>query len=354
MMQHIRKCSISLKHLLSRVSSKQWRRHGGCVSALLQAGPLSPSTGLGLRSALAVAPAPPHTGLRVLAACRRFNSKPPRCCSRCCRASGLWQLPCHACGQPQPRHTGARRPGLSSSRVPSPADERVGLFVTATLPVAGSGKRLLPLRTGCSRACPPASTLQPSPCKALSPAPELTAPSHLFRTVLLRRLRLPLPVTENTCQCNLLGPLGGCRAACSTSEVLRRRGWLQHPPGWPQPGRRLPRRPSWGGAQLAVDTTLVSPLDSAGLAGVVGALVARRSLKPACGSTPTRSSLSSPLRPEAGGVRKLRPSSAWGPPSLPLRHGCRVCCSLVGVPGLCSSAVLRRVSPRGSRQRWPV
>ena len=29
--------------------------------------------------------------------------------------------------------------------------------------------------------------------------------------------------------------------------------------------------------------------------------------------------------------------------SLPLRHGCRLCCSLVGVPVLCGSAVLRRV-----------
>ena len=76
--------------------------------------------------------------------------------------------------------------------------------------------------------------------------------------------------------------------------------------------------PLWGGAQLAVDTTLVSPLDSAGRPRP-GALVAQRLLKPACGrSAPTPSSseptgaasLSSPLRSVAGGARKLRPSSA--------------------------------------------
>ena len=147
--------------------------------------------------------------------------------------------------------------------------------------------------------------------------------------------------------------------------------------------------------------------------------MAQRSLKPACGSsapTPSSSrptdaaSLSSALRPVAGGARKLRPSasrararrasplatlflsSLFGcgsrarvaenfhegsrvasasvtprllqfallmfysdlrpPPRSPLRHGCRLRCSLVGVLALCGSAVLRRVFPRRSRQRW--
>ena len=97
---------------------------------------------------------------------------------------------------------------------------------------------------------------------------------------MLRRLRLPLPVTENTCRCHRrLDPLCDHRAACSTSGVLRSR----------EVGARVTsntrladlnlavdrlddRRlevvanglPPWGGAQLAVDTTLVSPLDSAG------------------------------------------------------------------------------------------
>ena len=75
------------------------------------------------------------------------------------------------------------RPGLSSSKVPSSPLSLTRLTVSssrATPPVAGSGKRLLPLRTKFSRACPPASTLQPSPCwspsKALSPAGSLRPP----------------------------------------------------------------------------------------------------------------------------------------------------------------------------------
>ena len=81
---------------------------------------------------------------------------------------------------------------------------------------------------------------------ALPTVPELTAPSHLFRTVLLRRLRLPLPVTEKTCRCHRrLDPLGDHRAACSTPGVLQScgrgleraaarvccAGDFQHPPG---------------------------------------------------------------------------------------------------------------------------
>ena len=42
---------------------------------------------------------------------------------------------------------------------------------------------------------------------------------------LLRRLRLPLPLTERTCRCRrILDPLGDHRAACSRAAVLRSRG----------------------------------------------------------------------------------------------------------------------------------
>ena len=64
---------------------------------------------------------------------------------------------------------------------------------------------------------------------ALPTSPELTAPSHLFRSVLLRRLRLPLPVTENTHR--RLDSLGDR----SRAGVLRSRAH-QHPLGRSQPG----------------------------------------------------------------------------------------------------------------------
>ena len=53
----------------------------------------------------------------------------------------------------------------------------------------------------------------------------LSYPCHLFRVLLLRRLRLPFPLSERTCRCRrLLDPFGDHRAACARSGVLRGRG----------------------------------------------------------------------------------------------------------------------------------
>ena len=53
---------------------------------------------------------------------------------------------------------------------------------------------------------------------------ELTLPSPLFRVLILRRLRLPLPVAPRTCACRgRLDSLGDHRAACATSGVLASR-----------------------------------------------------------------------------------------------------------------------------------
>ena len=64
---------------------------------------------------------------------------------------------------------------------------------------------------------------------ALSSAPSCPAlriDSHLFRVLLLRRLRLPLPPVSRTCRCGrLLDPFGHHRAACSRAGVLGRRGF---------------------------------------------------------------------------------------------------------------------------------
>ena len=120
--------------------------------------------------------------------------------------------------------------------------------------------------------------------------PETSYPPHLFRVILLRRLRLPLPLTSRTCRCRrILDPLGDHRAACAQSGVLRSRGGplerataricreagarvttntrvndlnISHP--HQQDDCRIEvianGLPLWNGAQLAVDTTLVSPL----------------------------------------------------------------------------------------------
>ena len=54
---------------------------------------------------------------------------------------------------------------------------------------------------------------------------EFEYPSHLFRILLLRRVRLHLPLSARFCRCRRpLDPLGDHRAACAQSGVLRARG----------------------------------------------------------------------------------------------------------------------------------
>ena len=124
-------------------------------------------------------------------------------------------------------------------------------------------------------------------------SPELSlAPSH-FRVLLLRRLRLPLPLTAAYCRCRRRqDALGDHLAACPRSGVLRARGapleraatCVCREAGASvatnvlvrdlnvAPSRQDDRRievianglPLWGGVQVAVDTTLVSPLTANG------------------------------------------------------------------------------------------
>ena len=122
--------------------------------------------------------------------------------------------------------------------------------------------------------------------------PALSYPSHLFRVLLLRRLRLPL-LSQRYCRCRRpLDSLGDHRAACAWAGVLRSRGRpLERAAArvCREAGARVTcntrladmnlqvdrvddRRleivanglPLWGGQQLAVDTTLVSPLSGSG------------------------------------------------------------------------------------------
>ena len=55
---------------------------------------------------------------------------------------------------------------------------------------------------------------------------ETTIPSHLFRVVFLRRLRLDLPLSVRCCPCGRpLDPGGHHRAACAQVGMLGRRGY---------------------------------------------------------------------------------------------------------------------------------
>ena len=61
----------------------------------------------------------------------------------------------------------------------------------------------------------------------VAPTSHLTRiPPHLFRVVLLRRLRLPLPLSLHACRCGRqIDQFGHHRAACARAGVLGRRGF---------------------------------------------------------------------------------------------------------------------------------
>ena len=119
-------------------------------------------------------------------------------------------------------------------------------------------------------------------------------PPHLFRVVLLRRLRLPLPLSQHACRCGRpIDPFGHHRAACARTGALGRRGFALESAAarvcreaggrvttnvmvrdldLPVPDATDSRRlevvvdglPLFGGSQLAVDTTLVCALHGDG------------------------------------------------------------------------------------------
>ena len=126
--------------------------------------------------------------------------------------------------------------------------------------------------------------------------------SQPFRFLLLRRLRLPLPLTACRCRCGrLMDVFGHHRAACATGGVLGRRGFelestaarvcreaggrvrtnvlLRELDLHPGQNRLDARRLEvvvdglelFNGAQLAVDTTLVSALRADGTVSRKGA-----------------------------------------------------------------------------------
>ena len=112
----------------------------------------------------------------------------------------------------------------------------------------------------------------------------------VFRTLLLRSNRILLPLTVPACRCGLPSvAFGFHRSACAVSGVLRRRGFAVESAAARirrEAGARVvvnvfvrdhdlgvvdrmdawrleivaDGRPLFGGAQLAIDTTLVSPI----------------------------------------------------------------------------------------------
>eukprot|EP00439_Symbiodinium_sp_Y106_P016545 s8034_g2.t1 len=163
-----------------------------------------------------------------------------------------------------------------------------------------SDKRALDLHLSYIDAASPALLLSlagPHAARAFAVLPtsaELMVPSPLFRVLLLRRLRLPLPVAPRTCACRgRLDPLlGDHRAACATSGVLASRALpLERAVARvsQEAGARVARNVRladmsidvpvsddrrievvanwlslWHGAQQAVDATIVSPVTRAG------------------------------------------------------------------------------------------
>ncbi len=139
------------------------------------------------------------------------------------------------------------------------------------------------LRSQCGRGAGRVFTVLPT-------TPSTTLSSAEFRVLLLRRLRLPLPLAARCCSCRrALDARGDHRAECSTCGVLRKRGKpLEKALArvCREAGARVAENvllrdmnlqgissldgrqievvanglPLWGGAQLAVDATLVSPV----------------------------------------------------------------------------------------------
>ena len=164
---------------------------------------------------------------------------------------------------------------------------------------------------------------------------QLSVPSHLFRALALRRLRLPFPISDGACRRRRrLDPFGDYRAAGARVGLLRSRGCpLERAADrvcrkararvtvnsrladMNLPVDRLDDRrlevvanpPAlWSGAQVAVDTTLSSPLSSSGadtLAALTGPPCARLGAKRSAALPAV-----TPCRLVARGKKYARPS----------------------------------------------
>ena len=208
--------------------------------------------------------------------------------------------------------------------------------------------------------------------------------SQIFRVLLLRRLRLPRPLSRRFCRRGrLIDEFGHRRATCTRAGVLGRRGFAArvcreggarvttnmfvrdldlNVPNAARDGRRLEvvvdGLPLFGGVQLAIDTTLVFPLHSNGAAswgagdrdGVVLETARRRKERTYQNSftaaTTGRVWWCWRRRWGAGGLKKRGASSELWPGHVPdLNPGC--CASDLNRLGECDGGHCSPVLPHG-------
>ena len=121
---------------------------------------------------------------------------------------------------------GKRPPGAANERVPGESLRGWQRSAAASLDASACAGLFLDLDPA-SRAL---MLSQAGPCgaralTALPTAPEFRLQSSHFRVLLLRRLRLPLPLAPRQCRCGgALDALGDHRTACPTAGVLGARG----------------------------------------------------------------------------------------------------------------------------------
>ena len=157
---------------------------------------------------------------------------------------------------------------------------------SSVLPGMSAGERALLRSQGGPLAALPYTVVPTCPLRRFDP--------DIFRVLLLRRLRLPLPLSSHSCRCGRpLDCLGHHRASCSRAGVLGRRGFALESAAarvCREAGARVStnifvrdldvvavraedqRRieviaeglPVFHGSQLAIDTTLVSPVRADG------------------------------------------------------------------------------------------
>ena len=233
-----------------------------------------------------------NTMIQNLSGCdglRHFNAA-AACCEEL-RAVGYIPPGCRALSTAQPQAIADRLPGVLG--IPAEGWQRDASSCTekffcdsSVLPGCSAGERAL-LRSQAGRlAALPYTVVPTCPLRRFDP--------DIFRVLLLRRLRLPLPLSSHSCRCGRpLDCLGHHRASCSRAGVLGRRGFALEsaaPRVCREAGARVStnifvrdldvvtaraenhRRieviaeglPVFHGAQLAIDTTLVSPVRADG------------------------------------------------------------------------------------------
>ena len=186
------------------------------------------------------------------------------------------------------KHNFSRVVCLRAQRAPPavPDDGHASCLSPSKRPLDSASRALLLSHNGAGASC--ALTVLPT-------GADFVVPSEEFRVLLLRRLRLALPLAPRRCQCGRrLDSLGDHRSACAQVGVLAHRaGPLERAAAriCREAGARVAtsvalrelnldvpatggRRievvanglPLWRGARIAVDTTLVSPVQRDGRA----------------------------------------------------------------------------------------